>query len=114
MKATIRNVSGAAIVDVVGHVDLSSSPALRKTLLDCLETAPQLAVNLSAVEYIGSSGIASLLEVLQSARSCDKRFVLFGAPAAVHEVLALTRLSGVFEIHETEDEAVGRRRSGAR
>jgi anti-sigma B factor antagonist len=107
VNTAVRTVPGATIVDVFGHVDLGSSPSLRKTLLDSLEAAAQLAVNLTAVRYIDSSGIASLLEVLQSARSCNKRFVLFGAPAAVNEALLLTRLSGVFEMYATEDEAVG-------
>ncbi len=91
-------------MDVVGQIDLSSSPALRKTLLDALKGTRRLAINMIDVKYIDSSGIASLLEVLKDARSSGKRVILFGLTAAVREVLQLTRLTGVFEIHETEDE----------
>ena len=45
------------------------------------------------VRYVDSSGIASLVEVLKEARNTEKRLVLFGLNAAVHEVLQLTRLS---------------------
>jgi anti-sigma B factor antagonist len=94
------------IVDVVGHIDLASSPALRKTLLQSLQGTDRLAINLVQVKYIDSSGIASLLEVLKAARNTQKRFVLFGLTVAVRQVLHLTRLTGVFEIHETEDEVL--------
>ncbi len=106
MTTTTRTNQGTTIVDVVGHIDLSSSPALRRTLLDSLKGAQQLAINLSAVKYIDSSGIASLLEVLKEARQTNKRFILLGLTAAVREVLQLTRLTGVFEIRENETEVL--------
>ena len=48
--------------------DIGNSPELRKTMLECMKRSNRLAVNLAAVNYIDSSGIASLLEVLQDAR----------------------------------------------
>lgn len=107
MTSSTRIGNGITIVDVVGQIDLGSSPALRKTLLESLKGTERVAVNLIAVKYIDSSGIASLLEVLKEARRSNKRFVLFGLTAAVLQVLELTRLTGVFEIHETEEQAVG-------
>src|SRR4051812_46200606 len=104
MNTTSRTNADTTIVDVAGHIDLSSSPTFRKVLLDSLRTSNRLAVNLAAVKYVDSSGIASLLEVLKAARATKKPFVLFGLSAAVREVLQLTRLTGVFEIRETEEE----------
>ena len=93
-------------MDVVGQIDLGTSPALRKTLLDSLKGTQRLAINLMAVKYIDSSGIASLLEVLKEARKSKKRLILFGLTGAVLQVLQLTRLTGVFEIRETEEQAL--------
>lgn len=106
MGASTRFANGTTIVDVVGQIDLGNSPALRKTLLDCLKGANRVAVNMIAVKYIDSSGIASLLEVLKEARHSKKRLVLFGLTAAVSQVIQLTRLTGVFEIHENEEQAL--------
>jgi anti-sigma B factor antagonist len=58
------------------------------------------------VKYVDSSGIASLVEVLREARNKEKRLVLFGLNAAVRDVLQLTRLARIFEIRETEEEAL--------
>ena len=93
-------------MDVVGQIDLGSSPALRKTLMDSLKATGRVAVNMIEVRYIDSSGIASLLEVFKEARDSKKRFVLFGVNGAVLKVLELTRLTGVFEIRETEERAI--------
>ncbi len=106
--ATRSNNNGATILDVAGHIDLGTSPALRKTMLECLKGTERLAVNLAAVKYIDSSGIASLLEVLKEARNKSKAFVLFGLTVGVREVLQLTRLTGVFEIYDDEEKACGR------
>lgn len=106
MSSSTRTEKGTTIVDVVGQIDLGNSPALRKTLLDSLKGTDRVAVNLMAVKYIDSSGIASLLEVLKEARQSKKRLVLFGLTAAVSQVLQLTRLTGVFEIRENEEQAL--------
>ncbi len=106
MRSSTRVEKGTTIVDVEGQIDLGSSPALRKTLLDSLQETERVAVNLMAVKYIDSSGIASLLEVLKAARQSKKKLVLYGLTAAVLQVLQLTRLTGVFEILETEEQAL--------
>jgi len=106
MNAATRKTNGTTIVDVDGHIDLASSPSLRKTLLESLKATDRLAINLGKVKYIDSSGIASLVEVLKEARNTSKRLFLYGLTAAVREVLQLTRLTGVFEIRETEDEVL--------
>jgi anti-sigma B factor antagonist len=106
MSTLIRMSGATTIVDVTGYIDLSSSPAFRKMLLETLNTAERLAINLVAVKYIDSSAIASLLEVLQAAREKRKGLVLFGIAGAVREVLQLTRLTGVFEIYESEEAAL--------
>lgn len=106
LKSSTRIEKATTIVDVDGQIDLGSSPALRKTLLDCLRGTDRVAVNLMAVKYIDSSGIASLLEVLKEARRSNKKLVLFGLTKSVLQVLQLTRLNGVFEILETEEQVL--------
>jgi anti-sigma B factor antagonist len=106
MKTATREQSGATIVDISGDIDMGTSPGLRKTLLESLKQTPRLVVNLREVRYIDSSGIASLVEVLKEARIKEKRLVLFGLNTTVREVLQLTRLAKIFEIRETEEQAL--------
>ena len=106
MKTATREQTGTTIIDVTGDIDMGTSPGLRKTLLESLKKNPRLVVNMREVRYVDSSGIASLVEVLKEARKMKKRLVLFGLNAAVQDVLQLTRLSKIFEIRETEEEAL--------
>jgi len=106
MMTVTRRQPGTTIVDVAGDIDMGTSPQLRKLLLDSLKSTSRLVVNLGDVRYIDSSGIASLVEVLMKARNSQKRLVLFGLNKTVQEVLQLTRLTTVFEIRETEEEAL--------
>jgi anti-sigma B factor antagonist len=106
MMIATREQSEATIVDVSGDVDMGTSPGLRKALLESLRATPRLVINLGGVRYIDSSGIASLVEVLKEARNKQKRLVLFGLNTAVREVLQLTRLNKIFEIRETEEQAL--------
>lgn len=106
MGSSTRCAGDITIVDLVGQIDLGSSPALRKTLLDSLKATKHMAINLAGVSYIDSSGIASLVEVLRAAQDAKKKLVLFGVGGAVLQVLQLTRLTGVFEILQTEEQVI--------
>ncbi len=100
MRISTRDLPGTTIVDVSGDIDMSTSPNFRRALLESLKKSARLAVNLTEVRYVDSSGIASLVEVFKAARDAEKRLILFGLNKAVHEVLQLTRLSKIFEIRE--------------
>jgi len=71
-----------------------------------LEEKQRVALNMTRVGYIDSSGIATLIEALKKALDLRKDFVLFGVPEAVHAVLKLTNLLGVFRIADSEEHAL--------
>lgn len=96
---------GFRLVRVRGEVDLSWSQRLRKAILDALGSGRPVAVDLSAVSYIDSSGIAALVEGFQNARGKGQRFSLVAVSQPVHAVLELARLDRVFPIYATLDAA---------
>ncbi len=104
-----RVIRDAQIVDVQGEVDLFSSPKMRSAIMDAInrKEVRQVAVNLSGVNYIDSSGVATLVEGLQFARSRNCRFVLFGLQRAAREVLELALLDKIFDIRATERDVFG-------
>lgn len=109
MQISIRRIDNVTILDLSGDIDLSSSPEVRKALLRELREnrIPRVAVNLREVRYIDSSGVASLVEGLKASRDLGARFMLFGLGTIVREVLQLSRLVRVFEIYDTEEQALG-------
>ena len=91
------------MVALKGEVDLESSPAARKLLLESIGDADRVLVDLSGVTYIDSSGVASLVEALQASKKNDTGFALAAASEPTRRVLELARLDKVFTIHETVD-----------
>ena len=108
MKIAARHLDKITIFDVSGDIDLANSPELRKGLLRELRElrTPRVILNMTAVRYIDSSGVASLVEGLKASRDVSARFILFGLNTTVREVLQLSKLVKIFEIHETEAQAV--------
>lgn len=102
----IRDAQQVRVVDVRGDIDLRGAPTLRKTLFDCLHSYPKVAVNLAAIRYIDSSGVAVLIETVKEAQRLNRRFVLFGMSPAVHDVFKLTHVLRIFTVAETEADAL--------
>jgi anti-sigma B factor antagonist len=103
-----RRAPDALLIDVKGQVDLFSSPKLRSAILSALNTGQvsRVAINMHEVTYMDSSGVASLVEGLQLARTKKCLFLLFGLQQAAKQVLELARLDKIFTIRATESEAL--------
>ena len=107
MEAKKRQVDEAVVVDIAGDVEMRSSPELRETLMELAgEKPPRVAINLAEVKFMDSSGIATLVEFLSRVRGYGGTLRLYGLNAMIRDVLTLARLDTLFEICETENEAL--------
>ena len=106
METSIDQNNGYTVLRVDGEVDFHCSPDLRTRILETLEAEGDLVLDLGGVSYIDSSGIASLVEGLQAAKSKEKQFMLANVQDAAMQVLKLTRLDAVFSIHASVEDAV--------
>jgi len=106
MEINNSEQGGVKIVTLSGEVDLSTSPQVRDALLSCILEGSAVAVDLSQVAYIDSSGVASLVEAFQNAKSRGQGFALANVGETPLRVLQLARLDQVFVIHDTVDDAV--------
>jgi anti-sigma B factor antagonist len=108
LQIAARHLDKITIFDISGDIDLATSPQLRKAVLRELKELrmPRVVLNLKAVRYIDSSGVASLVEGLKASRDVGSRFILFGLNTTVREVLQLSKLVRIFEIYDDEDQAI--------
>ena len=105
MRHEIQDDGVVTIVSFVGDVDLDNSRAARDILINCIEAGKPVLVNLAEVSYIDSSGIASLVETLQTAKKKDLALILVSVSESCMRVLKLARLDKVFSISDSLDEA---------
>jgi anti-sigma B factor antagonist len=107
MDITANPVAGGMVVTLQGEIDLYSSPRVRERLLGLLKERPsRLIVDLSAVPYMDSSGIATFVETLQQVRKQQGVLRLVGLQANIREVFRFARLEQVFAICDTVDAAM--------
>ena len=108
LKISARQVGGITVLDLTGDITLFNSPEIRKALIDQLKDrrVPHLILNMLAVPYVDSSGVASLVEGLKISRDLKSRFALYGLSKSARTVLELTHLLRIFEVHLTEREAL--------
>ncbi len=82
------------LLRIRGDVDLLAAPQLRTALLDAIQhESPQVALDLSAVSFIDSTGISVILWAWQRLNEQGRRLVLVAASRPVTRVLETAGLA---------------------
>ena len=102
MELSNAEKDGIYTIAVKGEIDLYSSPDLRSAITKAIPSASAaLHIDLSKVEYMDSSGVATLVEGLRSSMERNLAFVLLAPSQPVLKVLQLSRLDTVFTIRDS-------------
>jgi anti-anti-sigma factor len=88
-----------AVVEARGELDVSSSPAFRRTLEAAVATGcPLVVVDLAAVSLLDSAGLAVVFGVSRDL-PVDQRLVLGNVPQRMMRVLRLAAVGAVVDVH---------------
>jgi anti-sigma B factor antagonist len=114
LKIATRDVDGVTVVSCSGRIVFGDeATALRDTLKKVLDSSRQILLNLSGVSYIDSGGLGTLVGVYSSARNGGADIKLTGLGQKLRDVLQITKLVTVFEVYDTEQQAIAAFRRGA-
>ncbi|MBT3352945.1 MAG: STAS domain-containing protein [Nitrospinaceae bacterium] len=106
MEIETQDLGNGSLVRVSGEVDMSNSPTVRDSLMGLVkDKVPAIVVDLEAVSYMDSSGIATLVEGLQETTSYGGKFRIAGLSEKVKQVFELARLTDVFDIYADAEQA---------
>ncbi|HEY1973146.1 MAG TPA: anti-sigma factor antagonist [Pseudonocardia sp.] len=89
---------GARILRAAGEIDIISAPTLRDVLLPAVAAAPLVVLDLSDVTFLGSSGLAVLVEARDHARQGDRELRLVCTTRIVLRALEATGLRELFVV----------------
>jgi anti-sigma B factor antagonist len=108
LKITSREVDGVVVLALDGRVVLGEETvALREKVKGLLgEGKKKLVLDLKNVTMIDSSGLGSLVAAYTSAKSAGATLRLCNLGTRTNELLQMTRLVTVFEVSNTEADAV--------
>ena len=99
----------AVVVSVRGELDLATVPILRERLESLGEVAAAaspLVIDLTAVTFIGSAGLALLVDQHNKCKERNVPLALVATGSVVPRAIQVTALDQVFTVHETVDAAI--------
>ena len=108
MNISVTNRGDIQVLELSGELDYHSSPELREKLAELTgKQARKILVNLSGVDYMDSSGIATFVEAFQKTKRYQGRLILAELTSTVRGVFEIAKLDSIFEITSTVAEAAG-------
>lgn len=100
IRLQVRDCGGITVVSVEGEIDMVTTPRLHSCLQDQLASTPQrLILDLSRVSFLGSSGLAVLVECLDDARGRGSDLRLVPNSRQVVRPLEATGLTTLFQTY---------------
>ncbi|GLZ60575.1 STAS domain-containing protein [Micromonospora sp. NBRC 107095] len=112
LSLTMSHDGPVSVISVVGEMDMSNAHLLIELVEQlCRAPTPQIALNLSAVRFLGAHGISALLRSGQLAAQAGGRLTLRDPSRFVLRVLGVTRLLRHLERCDTST-PTGARSSG--
>ena len=107
LKLGVRVVDGVSIVDCRGRLLFGDEAgALRDTVKNLLAETKHVVINLADCTYIDSGGLGTLVGLYSSAQNNGGLVKLARLQQRVIDLLQVTKLLTVFDVYDTEEEAV--------
>lgn len=108
MKATSRTVEGVEIISLQGKITIGAGDSqLREVITNAVNNGKnKILLDMSGVTTIDSSGIGELVGSYTTVTNRGGKLKLLHLPAKLNELLHVTQLITVFEVHENEQEAI--------
>ena len=104
-----RQAGDVTVLDMSGKVTIGEgSVALRSAIRRLLEEGKKkILLNLGGVGYIDSSGIGELVSSYTAINKDGGQLKLLNLTQKLQDLLAITKLLTVFDVYESESEALG-------
>jgi anti-sigma B factor antagonist len=108
MTITERKNGNVTILDVEGKILLGEGDVQLKRKIDELieRNETRLVLNLAKVPYMDSGGLGEIVRSYTTVKRANGDLKLLNATKRITDLLTITKLVTVFEIFDSEDEAV--------
>ena len=106
LSLEIRVSDDVTVVYCRGRIVYDEATTLSEKLAELLPHSRQIVLELSGVNVIDGAGLGEFVVLLMWARANQGAIKLAAPTRPVYEVLKLTRLASVFEIHPRPEDAI--------
>lgn len=108
VKLTTRHVGDVTVIDAAGRITLGEgASAFRDRIRElAVGGGKKILLNLGEVSYIDSSGIGELVSGFTTVTNDGGQLKLVGLSKRIKDLLQITKLYTVFDVHDDEAAAV--------
>ena len=97
MKTTVQEIDGRLVAVLCGELDTAAAAETEAALKPLFDSdGKDLVLDCAGLEYIASSGLRVLMNLLKKAKADGNRVVLKDVNAVIRDVLELTGLVSYF------------------
>jgi anti-sigma B factor antagonist len=107
MKMTQTKLNDVLVCVMEGEININTAVQLRKDFEEIIKNNDKkVLMDFSAVSYVDSSGLATLIEMLQRLKKTGGKLRLCNMDQKVKNIFEVTKLYKFFEIFETQEGAI--------
>jgi anti-sigma B factor antagonist len=107
LKLATKTKDGILIVDCTGRIVFGEESSLiRETVKKAIAENNRIVLNLGEVSYIDSGGLGTLVALRTTAQNAGGTIKLTNLTKRVGDLLQVTKLLTVFDVYNSEAEAV--------
>lgn len=108
LKMSNREVNGVIIIDLSGQLTMGEAcAAIRDEVRDQTgQGFKKILLNLANISYIDSAGLGELTAAFTSVRNRGGELKLLNLTKRVHDLMQITKLYTVFDVHDDEKKAI--------
>ena len=106
LSVEIRVSDDVTVVYCRGRIVYDEATTLSEKLAELLPHSRQVVLELSGVKMMDGAGLGELVVLLMWAQANQGTIMLAAPNPRVHELLEITRLTSVFEIHPRVEDAI--------
>jgi anti-sigma B factor antagonist len=107
LKLSTKTIDGILIVDCSGRIVFGDeSSLLRETVKKAISQNNRIILNLGEVNYIDSGGLGTLVALRTTAQNAGGTIKLTNLTKRVDDLLQVTKLLTVFDVYNSEAEAI--------
>ena len=107
LAVSVEQVQGATVVHVSGDATATAVDGLRKSIASAIAAKPSLLViDLAGCAFLSSPGLAVLVQSMQLTQRGGGKLVLVGANDRVRGIFEIARLTDVFTMKPSVQDAL--------
>lgn len=108
MELNKKKIDNIVVIYLEGRLDVHLSADIEKEINALIESDKEsnLLLNLKDVEYMSSSGLRIFVSTMRILKEKQRKLVLCNMNNAVQKIFEVVELTDMFDIFNTEDEAI--------